>query len=73
MAATNELAGLADALLERKQQIALVVGKFGETGGIVTLEDLVETLVGEEIVDKCSRPVSSVAGSPMGVVDALFV
>lgn len=49
---TRLLTGLMDALLERRQHIAVVVGEFGETRGLVTLEDLVETLLGEEIMDE---------------------
>jgi len=53
--ATSALTGLMDALLKRRQHIAVVVGEFGETCGLVTLEDLVETLIGEEIMDEGDR------------------
>lgn len=53
--ATSALTGLMDALLKRRQHIAVVVGEFGETRGVVTLEDLVETLLGEEIMDEGDR------------------
>jgi CBS domain containing-hemolysin-like protein len=53
--AAGALGRLMDALLERRQHIALVVGEFGETRGVVTLEDLVETLLGEEIMDEGDR------------------
>lgn len=52
---TISLSGLMDALMQRRQHIALVIGEFGETQGLVTLEDLVETLIGEEIVDEGDR------------------
>jgi CBS domain containing-hemolysin-like protein len=51
------LAGLMDVLLTRRQHIAIAVGEFGETRGLVTLEDLVETLLGEEIIDESDHVV----------------
>jgi CBS domain containing-hemolysin-like protein len=50
--ATSTLTMLMDALMKRRQHIAVVIGEFGETRGLVTLEDLVETLLGEEILDE---------------------
>ncbi|KAA5540457.1 HlyC/CorC family transporter [Roseiconus nitratireducens] len=41
-----------DALLKNRQHIALVLDQFGSAVGIVTLEDVIETLLGLEIVDE---------------------
>jgi len=49
---TLPVSKLLDMLLQERQHIALVVGEYGETQGIVTLEDVVETLFGIEIMDE---------------------
>ena len=49
---TLPLSKLLETLLQERQHIALVVGEYGETEGIVTLEDVVETLLGIEILDE---------------------
>lgn len=38
--------------LAQRQQFAIVKDEFGGTAGIVTMEDVLETLLGEEIVDE---------------------
>lgn len=50
--ANMPLSRLMETLLEQRQHIALVVGEYGETKGLVTLEDVVETLLGIEIIDE---------------------
>ena len=49
---TMPLSGLLEFFLDKRQHIALVVGEYGGTKGLVTLEDAVETLLGLEIVDE---------------------
>ncbi|GJM32539.1 MAG: hypothetical protein DHS20C18_15400 [Saprospiraceae bacterium] len=43
---------LFDKMLEKREQIAMVVDDFGGLAGIVTMEDVIETLLGMEIVDE---------------------
>ncbi len=43
---------LFSRLIERKAHIAIVVDEYGMVSGLVTMEDLFETLIGMEIVDE---------------------
>jgi len=53
-----ELIGVGQALkqfLERREPIAMVTDEHGGVAGLVSLEDLTETLLGTEIVDESDR------------------
>lgn len=43
---------LLQRLLERQEHIAVVVDEYGGLAGVVTMEDVIETLLGIEIVDE---------------------
>lgn len=39
-------------MLEKNEQMAIVIDEYGSFQGIVTMEDIIETVVGDEIVDE---------------------
>ena len=43
---------LWDEMLEKKEHISIVVDEYGGLDGIVTMEDIIETLIGLEITDE---------------------
>ena len=49
---TISLKTLFERLLEKQEHIAVVVDEYGGLSGVVTMEDVVETLLGMEIVDE---------------------
>lgn len=49
---TISLKTLFEYLLEKQEHIAVVVDEYGGFSGVVTMEDVVETLLGMEIVDE---------------------
>lgn len=50
--AQTSLSILFEVLLKQREHLALVIDEYGGTDGLVTLEDLLETLLGIEIVDE---------------------
>ncbi len=49
---TATVPDLLDMLIEKKEHLAVVVDEFGAMEGILTMEDIIETLLGLEIVDE---------------------
>lgn len=41
-----------DSMIEKDEQIAVVINEYGSFQGILTLEDVIETILGDEIVDE---------------------
>ena len=52
---TKDLGGLLRELRERKEQLAVVLNEYGAAAGIVTVEDILEEIVGE-IEDEFDLP-----------------
>ena len=49
---TATVPDLLDMLIAKKEHLAVVVDEFGAMEGILTMEDIIETLLGLEIVDE---------------------
>ena len=43
---------LFEILIQKREAIALVVDEYGSVSGLVTMEDVIETLLGQEIMDE---------------------
>lgn len=49
---TSTILGAWETLLEKKEHISVIIDEYGGMDGIVTMEDIIETLIGIEIVDE---------------------
>ena len=41
-----------DTMVDSKEQIAIVINEYGAFEGLITMEDIIETVLGDEIVDE---------------------
>jgi len=46
---------LFEQLLDRREHIALIVEEYGGVAGLATMEDILETLLGFEIIDETDK------------------
>jgi len=67
---SKPLNSLLQAFRAERQHMAIVVDEYGGTEGIVTLEDVLEELVGE-IIDESDRPIEDLWPQKDGAVHAL--
>ncbi len=65
---TTEVSDQLNAFLKRKSHFALVVDEYGEVQGLITLEDIIEEIVGE-ISDEHDIVVQGVRPQPAGSVN----
>jgi Mg2+/Co2+ transporter CorB len=56
-----------NAFLKRRAQIALVVDEYGDVQGLITLEDILEEIVGQ-IADEHDTPDATIRSQPDGAV-----
>ena len=48
----ESVSNIWEKFLERKEHISVIIDEYGSMRGIVTLEDVIETMLGSEIVDE---------------------
>ena len=48
----DSVSDIWEKLLEKKEHISVIIDEYGSVRGIVTMEDVIETMLGHEIVDE---------------------
>ena len=48
----DSVSDIWEVLLEKKEHISVILDEYGSLRGIVTMEDVIETMLGQEIVDE---------------------
>jgi CBS domain containing-hemolysin-like protein len=64
VAETSSLEHVIDEMLDNRAHLLLVIDEYGGVAGVVTLEDVVETLIGIEIVDEADKIESRLSTKP---------
>ena len=72
---TKSLLELLTEFQQRKRHLAVVVDEFGSTAGVISVEDVLEQLVGEleDEFDVAAQPVTSDANAPLSVDGSLNI
>jgi CBS domain containing-hemolysin-like protein len=52
---TASLGAALDKFLQRKQHLFVVVDEYGAVSGLITMEDVLETILGQEIMDEADK------------------
>ena len=50
---TERVSDIWQKMLEKKEHISVITDEYGCMRGIVTMEDVIESMLGVEIVDEC--------------------
>ena len=48
----NRIKKTFDKLIKEREHISMVIDEYGTVRGLVTMEDIIETLLGREIMDE---------------------
>ena len=48
----DSVSDIMEKLMEKKEHISIIIDEYGSLRGIVTMEDVIETMLGQEIVDE---------------------